>query len=147
MCYSHYLHFLLLVSNPHFICVALISSFSQSDLHIGFNLPTFVICINKLPSFLLNLTSLTSVWFLSFLFWLIFQIRSIGFVTYSNWIIRYVLEIYLFVSILRLGVNILFLYWILTSLYNCVLDNLAGYNYSVCFSFSFTRVFIIFVCV
>ena len=65
--YSHYLPFLLLVSNPHFICIMLISTFSQSDLHIGCNLRAFVICINKLPSFLLNVFNFCLILFISVL--------------------------------------------------------------------------------
>ena len=52
---------------PAVICITFISSFSQSDLHIGFNLRAFVICINKLPSFLLNVFKFCLIPFISVL--------------------------------------------------------------------------------
>ena len=83
---------------PAFLFV-LHSSFSQSNLHIGFNLRAFVICTNFLPSFLF--TSLTSVWFFSFsvltqlmnasnsIYWIIL------FYILDFWIIRYLLCVFL----------------------------------------------------
>ena len=129
-CYSHYLPFLLLVSNPLFICVTLISS--QSNLHIGFKLYAFVISINKLPSFLLNVFNFYLILFISVLTDLMhvewsarlarkreFRVRCLlaplsmmhillFYILDFFWINRYVLQIYLFVSTLRFGVNIYF---------------------------------------
>ena len=128
-------------SFKHAFLVALRLSylFSQSNLHIGFKLRVFVICTNFFPSYLT-----------SFNFYLILFI-SVGFLTCS--ILHIGLfgtyyKIYLFVCFYSSNSALIFYFFIRYSLLIHLLfldNNLAGYNYSVCFSFSFTGVFIIFV--
>ena len=64
---------------PAFLFV-LRSSFSQSNLHIGFNLRAFVICTNFLPSFLFNVFNFCPILFISVLTDLMHHSNS------NNWI-------------------------------------------------------------